>query len=261
MSLQDELSKFMAASYKNWAASRRNIFTLFEVIFWPMIGLISIGLMTKYLEVGKGTLAFLFIGDIALTLLQVTQMDVAYVLLCEMWSKSMKNMFITPIRSYHIIFGSLLFGVVRGTAVFAIMGLASYSLFGFNFLEGGIMPVIIFLAGSFAMGTVIGITVCISILIFGQRADLLAWSLSSVILLVSGIYYPVEVMPGPFQILARAIPFTYFLEYYRSFYVPGTYNLFTGTVLAIIYLIVGLLVLNWSVERARDTGILLRLSE
>jgi ABC-2 type transport system permease protein len=242
MSLQGELSKFMAADYKNWAASRRNIFTLFEVLFWPMIGLISIGLMTRYLEVGKGTLAFLFIGDIALTLLQVTQMDVAYVLLCEMWSKSMKNMFITPIRSYHLIFGSLIFGVARGIAVFGIMGLASYSLFGFNFLEGGIMPVIIFLAGSFAMGTVIGITVCI-------------------ILLVSGIYYPIEVMPGPFQILARAIPFTYFLEYYRSFYVPGPYNLFTGTVLAVVYLIVGLVVLDWSVERARNTGILLRLSE
>ena len=91
---------------------------------------------------------------------------------------------------------------------------------------------VIFLAGVFAMAAVIGIAVCISILTFGQKADVAAWSLSGLILLVSGIYYPVEVLPPVLQAMARAIPLTYFLEYYRSIFIPGPHHLATGAFLA-----------------------------
>jgi ABC-2 type transport system permease protein len=178
-----------------------------------------------------------------------------------MWSKSIKNTFVAPVKSYHLIFGSLIFGVLRGTVVFAILALVSYYLVGFKFLQGGLIPVVVFLAGVFAVAAVIGIAVCISILTFGQKADVAAWSLSGVILLVSGIYYPVNVLPPSFQLLARAIPLTYFLEYYRSVYIPGQHNILLGAALAILYLMVGLLAFDMAIERARRTGILLRLSE
>jgi ABC-2 type transport system permease protein len=256
-----ELNKYLASAYKNWIISKRNVFTLFELFFWPMISLLSIGLLTRFLQVGVDMVSFLLVGAIALTILQVSQIDVAYVLLFDMWSKSIKNTFIAPIRGYHLVFGALLFGIMRGIFVFAILAGVSRLLFGFNFLKGGILPVIIFLAGVFAMAAFIGITVCISILTFGQKADVAAWSLSGIILLVSGIYYPVSVLPGPMQALARAIPLTYFLEYYRSVYVPGPANLPLGAALAILYLLAGLLIFSISIERARRTGIMLRLSE
>ncbi len=261
MSWQGEVNKYLASTYKNWIISKRNAFTLFELFFWPIIGLLSIGLLTRFLQVGTGYISFLLIGSIALTVLQVSQIDVAYVLLFDMWSKSIKNTFIAPVKSYHLIFGSLIFGALRGTVVFAILALVSYYLFGFNFLQGGLIPVVVFLAGIFAVAAVIGITVCISILTFGQKADVAAWSLSGVILLVSGIYYPVNVLPPPFQLLARVIPLTYFLEYYRSVYIPGQHNILLGAALAVIYLAVGLLAFDMAIERARRTGILLRLSE
>lgn len=261
MSWQGELNKYLASAYKNWTISKRNVFTLFELFFWPMISLLSIGLLTRFLEVDEAMVSFLIVGAIALTILQVAQIDVAYVLLFDMWSKSIKNTFITPVRSYHLIFGALLFGVVRGTFVFAILVLVSNYLFGFRFLDGGILPVLVFLAGVFSVAAVIGITVCISILTFGQKADVAAWSLSGLILLISGIYYPVEVLPPFLQLLARAIPLTYFLEYYRSIFIPGPHNLAMGTALAALYLAVGLILFDRSIERARRTGILLRLSE
>jgi len=261
LSWQGEVNKYLASTYKNWIISKRNAFTLFELFFWPIIGLLSIGLLTRFLQVGTGYISFLLIGSIALTVLQISQIDVAYVLLFDMWSKSIKNTFIAPVKSYHLIFGSLIFGALRGTVVFAILALVSYYLFGFNFLQGGLIPVVVFLAGIFAVAAVIGITVCISILTFGQKADVAAWSLSGVILLVSGIYYPVNVLPPPFQLLARVIPLTYFLEYYRSVYIPGQHNILLGAALAVIYLAVGLLAFDMAIERARRTGILLRLSE
>jgi len=256
-----ELNKYLASAYKNWIISKRNIFTLFELFFWPMISLLSIGLLTRFLNVGEGMVSFLLVGAIALTILQVAQIDVAYVLLFDMWSKSIKNTFIAPVRSYHLVFGALLFGIVRGCFVFLILVSISRYLFGFDFLAGGLLPVLIFLAGVFAMAAVIGIAVCISILTFGQKADVAAWSLSGLILLVSGIYYPVEVLPPVLQAMARAIPLTYFLEYYRSIYIPGPHHLVLGATLAALYLGLGLLLFGLSIERARKTGILLRLSE
>ncbi len=188
-------------------------------------------------------------------------MDVAYVLLFDMWSKSIKNTFIAPVRSYHLVFGALLFGILRGCVVFLILVVVSHYLFGFNFLVGGPVPVIIFLAGVFTTAAIIGIIVCISILTFGQKADVAAWSLSGLILLVSGIYYPVNVLPGPLQAAARAIPLTYFLEYYRSVFIPEPHNLALGASLAVLYLVVGLILFDRAIERARRTGIMLRLSE
>jgi ABC-2 type transport system permease protein len=261
LSWRGELNKYLASAYKNWLISKRNVFTLFELFFWPMISLLSIGLLTRFLEVGAEMVSFLLVGAIALTILQVAQIDVAYVLLFDMWSKSIKNTFIAPVESYHLVFGALIFGIVRGSVVFAILAVVSRYLFGFDFLAGGALMVLIFLAGVFAVAAVIGMTVCISILTFGQKADVAAWSLSGLILLVSGIYYPVDVLPEALQVLARAIPLTYFLEYYRSAYIPGPHNLALGATLAAAYLALGLILLQKSIERARRTGILLRLSE
>jgi len=256
-----KLNKYLASAYKNWIISKRNIFTIFELFFWPMISLLSIGLLTRFLKVDERMGSFLLVGAIALTILQVAQMDVAYVLLFDMWSKSIKNTFIAPVRSYHLVFGALLFGVLRGSVVFLVLVVVSHYLFGFNFLAGGPVPVIIFLAGVFTTAAIIGIAVCISILTFGQKADVAAWSLSGLILLVSGIYYPVNVLPGPLQAAARAIPLTYFLEYYRSVFIPEPHNLALGASLAVLYLVAGLILFDRAIERARRTGIMLRLSE
>ncbi|MDD4161978.1 MAG: ABC transporter permease [Methanothrix sp.] len=258
---QGELNKYLASAYKNWIVSRRNVFTVFELFFWPMISLLSIGLLTRFLKVENSMVSFLLVGAIALTILQVAQIDVAYVLLFDMWSKSIKNTFIAPVHSYHLVFGATLFGIFRGSVVFIILAVVSRYLFGFDFQEGGLLPVVIFLAGVYAMAAVIGIAVCISILTFGQKADVAAWSLSGLILLVSGIYYPVDVLPPMMQELARAIPLTYFLEYYRSIFIPGPHHLAMGAFLSALYLVLGLILLDRAIERARRTGILLRLSE
>jgi ABC-2 type transport system permease protein len=48
LSWQGELNKYLASAYKNWIISKRNVFTLFELFFWPMISLLSIGLLTRF---------------------------------------------------------------------------------------------------------------------------------------------------------------------------------------------------------------------
>jgi ABC-2 type transport system permease protein len=68
---QGELNKYLASAYKNWIISKRNIFTIFELFFWPMISLLSIGLLTRFLKVDESMVSFLLVGSLALTVLQV----------------------------------------------------------------------------------------------------------------------------------------------------------------------------------------------
>ena len=88
-----------------------------------------------------------------------------------------------------------------------------------------------------------------------------AWSLSGIMMLVSGVYYPVSILPWPLQILSKSIPLTYFLEFYRSAYGYGSHQVLLGMALALLYFAASLLILNLAIERARTTGMMLRLSE
>ncbi len=250
-----------ASFYKSWIMAKRNFFTIFEVIFWPFIGLMSIGLMGTFFALETNTISFILIGAIAFSIVQVCQIDIAYVMLFDMWSKSIKHTFVAPVRGHHLIIGSLFFGILRSSLVFIILAIISFYAFDFNFLAGGTMPVIIFLAGLFLTSASIGILVCISILAFGQRAEVAAWTITGIMMFICGIYYPVSVLPQGIQIIARAIPLTYFLEYMRSFYGFGEANVMLGFALALFYFALGLIALDRAIIMARRSGILLRLSE
>lgn len=252
---------YAASFYKNWIIAKRNFFTIFEVIFWPFISLMSIGLMTDFLSMEQDKISFILIGAVALSIVQICQIDIAYVMLFDMWSKSIKHTFIAPIRGKHLVLGSLLFGMLRSGLVFVILMVISFYAFGFDFLAAGAIPVLVFMAGLFLTSASVGILVCISILTFGQRAEVAAWTITGIMMFVCGIYYPVSVLPEGVQIIARAIPLTYFLEYMRSFYGYEQADIFVGFGLALFYFAAGILALDRAIINARRSGILMRLSE
>jgi len=253
--------RYAASFYKNWIIAKRNFFTVFEVIFWPFISLMSIGLMTGFLSMEQDKVSFILIGAIAFSIVHVCQIDIAYVMLFDVWSKSVKHTFIAPIRGIHLVVGSLLFGMLRSGIVFAVLVVISFYAFDFNFLAAGAIPVFVFMAGLFLTSASIGILVCISILTFGQRAEVAAWTITGIMMFVCGIYYPVSVLPEGMQMIARVIPLTYFLEYMRSFYGSGTANVLLGFGLAVFYFAIGIFALDRAIISARRSGILLRLSE
>lgn len=261
LSLQSEFYKSIGVFYKGAIVARRNFFTIVEIIFWPFIGLASVGLLTTFLNLEKEYVSFILIGAISLSVLQVCQIDVAYSLLFEMWSKSIKHVFVAPVKGYHLVLGGLLFGVIRSSAVFLILVLFSNYLFGFELLAAGAAPVLLFLAGLFLMAGITGMLVCIGILIFGYRAEIAAWTITGIMMFLCGIYYPVSILPEPVAMLARAVPLTYYLEYFRSFYGFGSGDIAFGLALGVFYLLAELQLFELALRRAKRTGMLLRLSE
>ena len=264
MNFQRALIQTWAFVFKNWIIAKRNVFSLFEILFWPVVGFLSVGLLTNFLKLEADMSGFILIGIISMSVTQVCQIDVAYVLLYDLWSKSMKHTFIAPVHPFQLILGSWLIGVFRSFIVFLLLSILSAVAFGFDFLRPGLGPLGLFLLGLFLISALVGISVCILVLLFGYKADVAAWSISSLMSLVCGIYYPISILPSPLPEIARLIPLTYFLEYFRSFYgFKGEMKslLAWGFGLTAIYVIVEAFLFKAVLYRARKNGVLITLSE
>ena len=261
---QDEIIKIWAFAFKNWIMTRRNLFTLFEILFWPVVGFLSVGLLAEFTQLQPEMKAFILVGVVSMGVVQVCQLDVSYALLYDVWSKAVKHGFMAPVGIRHQLLGSLMVGIIRGTVVFIILMVASLLLFDFNFTTPGIVPLSLFAWGLFFNAAMVGMLVNILVLIFGNRAEVAAWSLVSLMLLVCGIYYPVSILPRWVMMVAELIPLTYFLEYFRQFfgYEPTfSHVLARGYLMLWIYLCLEIFLMKLAIRRAKRKGILLKLSE
>ncbi len=262
--LTGELIKVSAFFLRNWRMTRRNVFTVFEIVFWPVVNLLSVGLLTTFLGAAPETVIFVLVGTFALSTVQVCQLDVAYAVLFDMWAKSVKHQLVAPIRPWHLVLGSWLMGLVRGTAVFALQAAVSHWAFGVNVLAHGPGPAVALLAGLLLSAAGVGLLVSTLLMLFGLRAEVSAWSGVSLVLLVCGVYYPVSLLPAPLQAVAAGVPLTHFLEAFRAHlgYAPlFTAPLLRGYGLTAVYLVGGYALFAWSIQRARRTGMLLKLSD
>ncbi|MET1124015.1 MAG: ABC transporter permease [Archaeoglobaceae archaeon] len=251
---------FLAFAYRNYAVSKNEFYAIFETLFWPVVNLFTIGLFASFLSLSSDEVSFVLIGIIVLSVVHIVQIDVAYVLLLDMWSMSLEYVIVTPLPFYRMVLSAWIFGVVRGSISFALLAALSAEFFGFT-LKLSALPLALFLLGVYLGALLIGIVNCILILIFGRRAEIFAWTLTAIVMIFCGIYYPVSILPEPFRSVGLAIPLTHFLEYFRSFYgFPTTGSVLLGFAEVVVYLILLLAVAEFSMKRARKTGLVLKLS-
>ena len=262
--LRSNLIQINAFFFKIWLITKKRIFHLFEILFWPAIGLVSVGMLTRFLHLDSNMVAFILIGVIALSIVQIGQLDISYVILYSIWNKSLKQELAAPVNMFHLVAGSWLMGAIHSLLVLALLSGFSAYAFGFRFIDQGLGPMAWFFCGLLLTSGAVGTVVCALAFRFGGRAHVGANSIVSVMVLLSGIYYPVEVLPAPLQMISAGIPVTYFLEYFRSFYgfpSSSAHTLVIGYGLALIYLAGATAILLLSVHHSRKSGILLKMSE
>jgi ABC-2 type transport system permease protein len=262
--VKGELVRVWAFALRNLLMAQRNVFFAFELLFWPVVGVISIGLMTRFLQLAPADTAFVLIGTIALSIVQICQLDVAYAVLYDVWSKSMKHQFLAPIAMRHLTIGSWLIGILRGLLVFVLLSALAWRAFGFDPFAGGVVGLAVFLLGCFLTAWIAGVFVCTLIMLFGTRAEAFAWASANLVLVLSGIYYPISLLPDAAAVAAATIPLTYFLDAYRAHYgfpAEFTASLARGLVLSVAYVGLGHWALAAALRRTRQNGLLLKMSE
>lgn len=264
MSWRAELIAAGAFAIRNLQMASRNVFLLFELLFWPVLGVVQIGLMARFLTLSAEETSFVLIGQMAFSIVGTCQLDVAYSVLYDYWSKSMKHHFLAPIGIRHLTVGSWVVGILRGTLVFVLTAVLAWYAFRFNPFAAGVMPVVVLLVGCFLTAWIVGVFVCVLLMLFGGRAETSAWASINLVLALAGIYYPVSVLPWWAGAIGAAIPLTYFLDAYRAhfgFTAEFAYPVVTGFVLAGLYVALSHVTLHAAVGRARRTGLLLKMSE
>ncbi|MBI2160644.1 MAG: ABC transporter permease [Candidatus Rokubacteria bacterium] len=264
MNWRNELLAVWAVAVRNALMASRNVFFFFELLFWPIVGVVSIGLMTRFLELTPEQASFVLIGTIALSVVNVCQLEVAYAVLMDVWSKSLKHQFLAPIGIRHLTLGSWLVGIARGLAIFVLLAAFGWWAFGFAVLAPGLPAVAVFVFGCFLTAWIVGVAVCALITLFGNRAEAFAWASVNLVLVLAGLYYPVSVLPESLGAVAAAIPLTYFLDAYRAHF--GFASEFrapiaTGLALGALYTALAHWAFFAAIRRARRTGLLLKMSE
>jgi len=256
------INRAMAFTIRSGLFAVRNLFVMTDVFFWPIVSLVSIGLMAKFVHLGAQTLGFVMTGALAAGILQITQLDVGYAVLYELWSKSLKHTLLTPVGVSEAVAGTWVAGVVRGGIAFVLLSCAA--AWGFGFHLPGFFITTVFLFGLFACAFILGILVNILILSFGQKVEITAWMFAHLFMILCGIYYPVDILPKTFQYLALMVPITHFLEFFRQSYgfkAHSSHPLLFGFALTLLYSILSLRLLGHAYTRARKKGIIVRLSE
>jgi ABC-2 type transport system permease protein len=111
------------------------------------------------------------------------------------------------------------YGLVHTAVIFVVMVLFFPQL---DFSQANPLTAVTFaLLGSFSI-VGIGMIAAILPLLYVERGAQMTFVLQSCLLLVSGVYYSVEILPEWMQVLSRLSPATYVLEGVRAGLVQGT---------------------------------------
>jgi ABC-2 type transport system permease protein len=238
-----------------------------SMMYYPTVTMVVWGFLTLYLAPTNNFLKDapgFFIGAVLLwDLLFRGQLGVSLTFIEEFYARNLGNLFVSPLTLPEYIAGQLAMSMLRaligvgGACLFAFL-LFRYSIFSVGF------PLIAFFANLLAFGWAIGLAMSGMILRLGLGAEELAWAAIFVIAPVSGVYYPISVLPSWLQAIAWGIPSAHVFEGMRSVLLQGVFrwdHFWAAAVLNVFYLALGAAVFAWSMRYARDRGTLLQMGE
>ncbi len=181
----------------------------------------------------------------------------------KVYSRNLGHLFASPLRPYELIFALLTISLIRtvigvGAAACLAIAFYHYSIFSLG------LPLLAFFTNLLVMGWSIGLLICALVLRYGLGAESFAWAAIFAVAPVSGIYYPIKVLPEWLQAVAYALPSSHVFEGMRAVLFDETFRLdlfLRATVLNVAYLALGIAVFLYVFGIARRRGLLLSMGE
>lgn len=238
-----------------------------SMMYYPTVTMVIWAFVTIYLAPTNNFLRSapgFFIGAVLLwDVLFRGQLGVSLTFIEELYARNLGNLFVSPLTLPEFIAGQLTMSVLRaligvgGACVFAWL-LFHYSIFSLGF------PLIAFFANLLVFGWAIGLAMSGMIMRIGLSAEELAWAAIFILAPISGVYYPIDVLPHWMQVLARATPSAHVFEGMRGVLLHSVFRwdeFAWALALNAVYLMLGALVFAWAVRWAREHGTLLQMGE
>jgi ABC-2 type transport system permease protein len=216
-----ELKASYAFIERNFFLTRR--YWGWEVAFlvYSVAGALSISLIGA--DQGSPRLLLtLMIGAVFWNYLSVVFSWIAETIAVERWEGTLEYTMMAPIRRTTQLLGSVLYAMAYGlvhTAVILVALVLFFPQLELSNANPGAAIVFVVL-GSFSF-VGIGMLAAILPLLYVERGAQMTFVLQSVILLISGVYYSIDVLPGWMQVLSHLSPATYVLDGVRRALIDG----------------------------------------
>ena len=220
--LTHELRASYAFIERNFFLTRR--YWGWEVAFlvYSVAGALSISLIGAAAQDDR-LLLTLMIGAIFWNYLSVVFGWIAETIQVERWEGTLEYTFMAPIRRYTQLLGSCVYAMGYGlvhTAVILVVMMIFFRQLDLS-VQNVPTAMVFVVLGSFSF-VGIGILAAILPLLYVERGAQMTFVLQSCLLLVSGVYYSIDILPPWMQVLSHLSPATYVLEGVRAGLIDGT---------------------------------------
>jgi ABC-2 type transport system permease protein len=226
-SLRQEAITFSGVVERNWYLIKRYFWWELAFFVWSLANTLTIVFIAKGIKAAGGQIdvnratTTLLIGAVIWSYLGIVFEFMTETVAWERWEGTIEYTFMAPLRRSVHLFGvgafAVLYGVFRSAVLFAVVA----TFFGLDLPDANFLAAILVLAvASFSfMG--VGTMTSVLPLISPEKGAQLGFVAQGTLLVISGVYYPVSVLPQWMQWLSTISPATYALRGIRRALLDG----------------------------------------
>lgn len=238
-----------------------NIIRLADSLYWPIIDITLWGLTSVWMQKSNsGVPNVVLVVMTGLVLWQVinrANQEISLTLIEEIWSKSLVNLFSTPLQLSEWILGSLITGLIKTICVLFFGGLIVWLFYALNIFQIGwvMLP---FTFSLILFGWVIGFFGSSFIIYYGQKVQSIPWIMLFLFAPFSAVFYPVKILPYWMQLISYALPGAYIFEGMREALLCNVFpfkKLLISFALNAFYLTLSLSFFKFMFEKSREKGL------
>jgi len=261
-----QLTRIAAIVLRQGYLMRGSPARVFPLFAWVAIDVVLWGFITRYLGsiAAPGfRLAPALLGAVLLwNFLTRVMQGVTMAFFEDVWSRNFLNIFATPLMTSEYLAGLIATAIATSLVGLVVMLLVAGAAFGFSFAAYGlaIAPLLMIL---FLSGIALGVFASGIVLRLGPASEWLIWPIPTLVSPFVGVFYPLAVLPGWMQAIARTLAPSYVFEGLRS--VVGGQGLpladvVWGFALAGLYLVLAALFFAQVYRYGIRTGLVARYS-
>ncbi len=227
--------RFEGTAFLGFIERQRNLYKRYWAwelvwLFYSLVSVLSIG----YLASGLGALGaagrtvdlraaelYLLVGSVLWSYLSMVFLEVGWAIGWERWEGTIEYTFMAPVRRVTHLMGVCVFAVLYGLARTAVIVVIVDLLFRLDLSRSDLVGAALVLAASTLPLVGLGVLTSVLPLLSPEKGDQMTVAVQGFLLLVSGVYYPLSVLPLPFQWAGQLSPMTYTLAGIRSCLISG----------------------------------------
>lgn len=220
------LHRILAITRRHWWMIMRDYEWWVHIFYWPLLDIMLWGYFAQSNCVNtpttcNTTLYALVAGAIFWNMVTRANYGISIQLIEEVEGHNFINLFVTPLTLSEWFAGVVLLSSAIATVLYIFCMGVVYPLYGVNLFAWG-WVLIPFGVALFCAGLWIGLCASILILLWGRRMQSLAYMFGYLFAPLSGIFYPITVLPLWAQKIAYALPMVHVFDALRIYVETGT---------------------------------------